>query len=188
MITPPAISLYKRHRFPAEILSHCVWLYCRFSLSYRDVQEMMAARGVVVSHEAVRYWGHTCGQGYANQPRRRHPFALHRDAGADGTLHQSTPCTATVVGPHAPRRPWPRYPKRLGGLIVGGDKGRKQCLGSAIPRTAARRIFQPAHGRLTGQVLTDNRHVLTRRLEGRIAPEAGAIVGLCRATSNLNIP
>jgi putative transposase len=73
MITPPAISLYKRHRFPAELLSHCVWLYCRFSLSYRDVQEMMAARGVVVSHEAVRYWGRTCGQGYANQPRRRRP-------------------------------------------------------------------------------------------------------------------
>jgi hypothetical protein len=42
MTTPPSATLYKRHRFPAEIISHCVWLYFRFSLSYRDVQEMMA--------------------------------------------------------------------------------------------------------------------------------------------------
>jgi putative transposase len=62
-----------RHRFPAEIISHCVWLYFRFSLSYRDGQEMMAERGVVVSHEAVRYWGRKFGQGYANQLRRRRP-------------------------------------------------------------------------------------------------------------------
>jgi putative transposase len=40
MKTPPATPLYKRHRFPAEIISHCVWLYFRCSLSYRDVQEM----------------------------------------------------------------------------------------------------------------------------------------------------
>ena len=66
-MTPPATPLYKRHRFPAEIISHCVWLYFRFSMSYRDVQEMMAERGVIVSHEAVRYWGRKFGQGYANE-------------------------------------------------------------------------------------------------------------------------
>jgi len=47
-------ALYRGHRFPKEIISHCVWLYFRFSLSYRDVQEMMAERGVLVSHEAIR--------------------------------------------------------------------------------------------------------------------------------------
>jgi hypothetical protein len=73
MTTPPSTTLYKRHRFPAEIISHCVWLYYRFSLSYRDVQEMMAERGVMVSHEAVRYWGRKFGQEYANQLRRRRP-------------------------------------------------------------------------------------------------------------------
>jgi putative transposase len=65
MTTPPTTHLYKRHRFPAEIISHCVWLYFRFSLSDRDVQEMMAERGVIVSHEAVRYWGRKFGQRYA---------------------------------------------------------------------------------------------------------------------------
>jgi len=49
-------SLYKGHRYPAEIISHCVWLYYRFPLSYRDVQEMMMARGVIVSYEAIRQW------------------------------------------------------------------------------------------------------------------------------------
>jgi putative transposase len=73
MTTPPATLLYKRHRFPAEIISHCVWRYFRFSLSYRDVQEMMAERGVIVSHEAVRYWGRKFGQAYANHLRRRRP-------------------------------------------------------------------------------------------------------------------
>jgi putative transposase len=56
MNTPHVIHLYKRHRFPAEIISHCVWLYYRFSLSYRDVEELIAERGVPLSHEAVRYW------------------------------------------------------------------------------------------------------------------------------------
>ena len=42
---------YRGYRFPAEIISHCVWLYFRFSLSFRDVQEMMLERGVIVSHE-----------------------------------------------------------------------------------------------------------------------------------------
>jgi putative transposase len=47
---PPLItSPYKRHRFPAEIISHGVWLYCRFCLSYRDVEQLMAARGGIVN-------------------------------------------------------------------------------------------------------------------------------------------
>jgi putative transposase len=64
---------YKRHRFPAEIISHCVWLYFRFCLSYRDVEELMAARGVSLTYEAVRYWCRKFGQAYANQVRHRRP-------------------------------------------------------------------------------------------------------------------
>src|SRR5918997_2508439 len=64
-------ALYKGHRFPAEIISHCVWLYFRFSLSYRDVEELMAARGVVLTYETVRQWCRKFGQSYANQLRRR---------------------------------------------------------------------------------------------------------------------
>jgi putative transposase len=73
-MNPPATTnLYKRHRFPAEIISHSVWLYYRFSLSYRDVEELMAERGVMMSHEAVRYWCRKFGQTYANRLRQRRP-------------------------------------------------------------------------------------------------------------------
>jgi putative transposase len=73
MHTPPTSNPYKRHRFPAEIISHGVWLYFRFCLSYRDVEELMAARGVILTYEAVRYWCRKFGQTYANQLHRRHP-------------------------------------------------------------------------------------------------------------------
>jgi putative transposase len=69
----PTPNPYKRHRFPAEIISHCVWLYLRFCLSYRDVEELMAERGVLLTYEAVRYWCRKFGQAYANQLRRRRP-------------------------------------------------------------------------------------------------------------------
>jgi putative transposase len=69
----PLSILYRRHRFPAEIISHCVWLYFRFCLNYRDVEELMAERGVILTYEAVRYWCRKFGQAYANQLRRQRP-------------------------------------------------------------------------------------------------------------------
>ena len=62
---------YKGFRFPPEIISHCVWLYHRFPLSFRDVQELMLERGVDVSYETIRAWCDRFGQQYANQLRRR---------------------------------------------------------------------------------------------------------------------
>ena len=64
---------YKGHRFPQEIISHAIWLYYRFSLSYRDVEELLAERGIIVTYEMVRQWCLKFGQQYANQLRRRRP-------------------------------------------------------------------------------------------------------------------
>jgi putative transposase len=64
---------YARHRFPAEVISHAVWLYFRFPLSLRMVEEMLAAQGILVSHETVRQWALKFGQTFANQIRRRLP-------------------------------------------------------------------------------------------------------------------
>ena len=64
---------YKRHRYRAEVIAHSVWLYFRFSLSFRDVEEMMATRGVTVSYETVRRWTLKFGQQYANDLKRRCP-------------------------------------------------------------------------------------------------------------------
>jgi len=69
----PTPNPYKRHRFPAEIISHGVWLYFRFCLSYRDVEELLFARGIIVTYEAIRQWCRKFGQQYANQLRRRCP-------------------------------------------------------------------------------------------------------------------
>ena len=66
-------ALYRRHRFPAEIISHAVWLYFRFNLSHRDVEELLAERGVQVSYEAIRLWCRKFGAAYAEQLRRRRP-------------------------------------------------------------------------------------------------------------------
>src|SRR5262245_34527548 len=66
-------ALYHRHRFPAEIISHCVWLYFRFCLSYRDIEELMLVRGVFVTYEAIRQWCQKFGQPFANELRRRRP-------------------------------------------------------------------------------------------------------------------
>src|SRR3954468_7149172 len=75
MSSSAAKSSYAGYRFPPEVISHAVWLYFRFPLSLRMVEEMLAARGIIVSHESVRQWALKFGQDFANQIRRRLPAA-----------------------------------------------------------------------------------------------------------------
>ena len=62
-----------RHRFPAEIISHAVWLYHVFSLSFRDVERILAERGAIVSYESIRRWCLKFGASFAARLRRRRP-------------------------------------------------------------------------------------------------------------------
>lgn len=64
-------SLYRRHRFPREIIADAVWLYFRFPLSFRIVEDMVAYRGILVPHKTVREWADKFGRNYANTIRRR---------------------------------------------------------------------------------------------------------------------
>jgi putative transposase len=73
MDTLSGITKYKNHRFPVEIISHAVWLYFRFCLSFRDVEELRSERGITVTSEAIRKWCRKFGSQYANQLRRRRP-------------------------------------------------------------------------------------------------------------------
>ena len=59
------MNRYHRYRFPPEIISHAVWLYHRFSLSFREVEELLAKRGIVVSYETIRQWCRKFGPQYA---------------------------------------------------------------------------------------------------------------------------
>src|SRR5919112_936614 len=72
-MTSAAKSPYAGYRFPGEVISHAVWLYFRFPLSLRMVEEMLAARGIIVSHETIRQWARKFGQALANRVRRRLP-------------------------------------------------------------------------------------------------------------------
>jgi len=63
---------YKGHRFPPEIIQHAVWLYYRFNLSHRDIEDLLAVRGIVVSYESIRLWSNKFGPKYARRLKRRH--------------------------------------------------------------------------------------------------------------------
>ena len=65
-------SLYKRHRFPTEIIQYAVWLYHRFNLSHRDIEDLLAERGIEVSYESIRLWCNKFGPKYVKRLKRRH--------------------------------------------------------------------------------------------------------------------
>ena len=68
----PPIS-YARHQYPSSVIQHSVWLYLRFTLSYRDVEELLAERGLDVSYETVRRWVLKFGPTFAKRLRRQRP-------------------------------------------------------------------------------------------------------------------
>lgn len=79
---------YRRHRFPAEIIQHAIWLYLRFTLSYRDVEELLAERGLDVSYETLRRWVLKFGPLIARKLRQGRPtpsarWHLDEDGGSD---------------------------------------------------------------------------------------------------------
>jgi len=66
------MNTYKRHRFPPEIISYAVWLYYRFNLSHRDIEDLLAERGITVSREAIRLWCIKFGAIYTRRLKRKH--------------------------------------------------------------------------------------------------------------------
>ena len=65
-------KLYKRYRFPPEIIQYAVWLYNRFNLSHRDIEDLLAERGITVSYESIRLWCNKFGPKYAGRLKKRH--------------------------------------------------------------------------------------------------------------------
>src|SRR5829696_7977572 len=68
----PPLS-YSGYRFPRDIIQRAVWMYLRFTLSFRDVEELLPERGIIVSHESIRRWVHTFGPAIARRLRARRP-------------------------------------------------------------------------------------------------------------------
>jgi putative transposase len=92
-LTPMSIqsSPYRGYRFPPEIISYAVWLYHLFCLSFRDVEELLAERGITVSYEAVRQWGLKFGREFARE--LRHP----RLTSSSGSVSISTISSSKIT-------------------------------------------------------------------------------------------
>ena len=118
---------YARHQFPAEIIRHATWLYLRFTLSYRDVEELLAERGIETSYETVRRWVLKFGPAFARNLRRLRPRPTgtwHLDGLCHGNRSEVTKVrTASSVRP----QPWPssmQGPPRPGTSgACGGRRG-----------------------------------------------------------------
>ena len=106
-----AVVSYKGFRFPAEVISHAVWLYHRFPLSFREVEELLLARGIVVSHETVRSWCDRFGPQYAAELRRRRPQAGDKWHLDEVFIHQGQRIAAVPVARGGPGRQRPRHPR-----------------------------------------------------------------------------
>lgn len=87
--------LYLRHRFPTEVIAHAVWLYFRFPLSLRMVEDMLAARGIIVTHQTIRNWAEKFGRQFAGEIKRR-------SAGWFGDKWHLDECLVTING----RKQW----------------------------------------------------------------------------------
>lgn len=66
------MNTYKRHRFPPDIIAYAVWLYYRFNLSHRDIEDLLAERGITVTREAIRFWCIRFGAIYTRRLKRKH--------------------------------------------------------------------------------------------------------------------
>src|SRR5919112_6322875 len=178
MTTPPR-SRYAGHRFPDEVIGHAVWLYFRFPLSLRMVEEMLAAHGIVVSHETVRQWALKCGQAFASRIRRRLPRAgdkWHMDevaveiAGVKHWLWRAVDQAGTVLDVLVQSRRDKRAAKRLLRKLL---KRQRRAPRVMIPEKlpiygAAKRELMPGvehrrHRGLNNQA--ENSHQPTRRRE-----------------------
>ena len=135
MNTSASTNRYKNHHFPAEIISHGVWLYFRFCLSYRDVEELLFVRGVTVSHEVIRKWCHKLGQTYANalRHRRSQPGDKWRLDEVFLTIHGERHYLWRAVGRRVESERFTQRPMGVWLLFPVPDTPRREC--DALERT-----------------------------------------------------
>src|ERR1700760_4512866 len=102
MTSPP--DPHYRHRFPAEIISHAVWLYHVFSLSLRDVELILAERGTVVTHESIRHWDVKFGADFARRACRSASIAPMARKPSSGSRRSRPQAAATLSAAMRPRQ------------------------------------------------------------------------------------
>ncbi|MEV6319266.1 IS6 family transposase [Streptomyces sp. NPDC051776] len=173
METGIALS-YKGFRFPAEIISHAVWLYHRFPLSFREAEELLLARGITVSHETLRQWCEKFGPQYAAALRRRRPQAgdkWHLDEvfikvnGVRQYLWRAVDQDGHVLDILAQSRRDAKAAKRFMAKLM-----KKQCRVPRVLVTDKCRSYGPAHRDLMGSVENRSHKGLNNREENSHQP------------------
>ena len=170
---------YKRHRFPPEIIAHAVWLYFRFPLSLRLVEEMLLERGIVVSYETVRRWALKFGPAYARRLRRKSQAvaisgtstrswsrSLARNTGCGGRLIRTAMCSMRSSRRRRDTKAAKRLLKRL--LQKQGCPPRRMITDKLGSYAAAQRQIMPdvehrSHKGLNNRA--ENSHLPFRRRE-----------------------
>ncbi|MFE7245948.1 IS6 family transposase [Streptomyces sp. NPDC057580] len=169
----PAPS-YKGHRYPVEVISHCVWLYFRFPLSHREVEELMLQRGVIVSYETVRRWCAKFGQAYADGLRRRWPRpgdTWHLDEvfikinGVRRYLWRAVDQDGNVLDVLVQSRRHTKAAKRFMAKLM-----KKQCRVPTVLVTDKLRSYGAAHRKLTPSVEHRAHKGLNNRAENSHQP------------------
>ena len=167
MSTPS--TRYRRHRFPPQIISHAVWLYHRFSLSFRDVEDLLAQRGVEVSYETIRRWCLKFAPSYAANGKRRQPRlgdiwhldeVFVRISGRQQYLWRAVDQDGDVIDILVQARRDQRAAKRFLRKLVKGEGGEPIRL-----VTDKLRSYGPAHREIMPSVLHDTRQYANNRAE-----------------------
>jgi putative transposase len=165
-MTPDPVT-YPGYRFPAEIISHAVWLYHVFSLSLRDVELILAERGILVTHESIRQWCLRFGPDFARKLRRRRPkpgSTWHLDEvylRINGELHylwRAVDQNGVVLDILVQQRRNATAAKRFFKRLLAGLKFRPSCI-----VTDGLRSYGVAHR----EILPDVRHRRGRHLNNR---------------------
>jgi putative transposase len=160
---------YRRHRFPPQIISHAVWLYHRFSPSFRDVEDLLAQRGVEVSYETVRRWCLKFGPGYASRTKRRQrrlgdtwhlDEVFIRIGGRQQYLWRAVDQDGDVIDILVQSRRDQRAAKRFLRKLVSGQGGEPNRL-----VTDKLRSYGPAHREVMPSVPHDTRQYANNRAE-----------------------
>src|SRR5215469_14026311 len=134
---------YRRHRFPPVVIQHAVWLYLRFTLSYRDVEDLLAERGFDISYETVRSWGakvrtgdRTAATAAPSPPGRS--MASGRD-GCSDRRQADVPLACRRPRGRGPRHACPESPRQPGGVAIDAQASQKArvCAEIAGNRQAA---------------------------------------------------
>ena len=165
---------YKGHRYPAEIIAHCVWLYHRFPLSLREVEELMLVRGVIVTYETIRQWCAKFGPVYAAGLRRRQPRPgdkWHLDEvfvtinGRRQYLWRAVDQDGNVLDILVQRRRDAKAAKRFFRKLL-----KRQCTSPRVLVTDKLRSYQVAHRELMPSVAHRRSRYLNHRAENSHQP------------------